>query len=95
MKKLDIFKNIAELAVSIGVGAVVGNAVKATTPEDLRVYSRFAVKLGGVIVSGIAVKQAQRYVRSEIDDIFKKVDPPIVEKPSKTNKSLKGVSDEA
>lgn len=89
MKKFDIFKNVAELAVSIGVGAVVGNAIKATTPDDLRAYSRFAVKLGGIVLSGIAVKQAQRFVRSEIDDIFKKIDPPVVEMP------LKETSDEA
>jgi len=81
MKKLDIFKSLADLAVSIGVGAVVGNAIKATTPEDLRIYSRFAVKLGGVVISGIVVKQAQTFVRSEIDDVVKKFDPPVAQKP--------------
>lgn len=77
MNKLDIFKNLASLAVSIGVGTVVGNVVKSTTPSDLKMYSRVAVRIGGFVLSAIAVHQAQNYVSNEIDNIMRKVDPPI------------------
>ena len=75
MNALPIVKLVAEGIASIGVGHVVSNAIKATTPEDLTRYQRVAVGVGSVVIGGIASKAASNYASgtiTEIVDFFKK-----------------------
>lgn len=75
MNALPLVKFVAEGIASIGVGAVVNNAIKATTPEDLTRYQTYAVAVGSVVIGGIASKAASNYATETVNSVagfFKK-----------------------
>lgn len=55
MNKLALFAQVAELGaigiMSAGVGAVVGNIIKFTTPTDLSIAKKISVGIGAVVIS--------------------------------------------
>lgn len=69
MNKLDIFKGITEVAVSIGVGAIVGNAIKITTAPDTKNYKKVAIWFGGYVLSHMVSQVASNYAVNEIDKV--------------------------
>ena len=73
MKKLDILKSVITLVASVGVGAVVTNAVKSTTPADLKVLNRIAVVIGSAAVSYVASDGAAKYFGSYVDEVTEMV----------------------
>lgn len=73
MKKLDILKGIAELAVSVGVGAIVGNTVKMTTPSDIHTLKRIAISIGSFALSSMVGDRVSSYVSEQIDETAERV----------------------
>ena len=69
MDILGITKNVVGFVASMGVGAVVGNAIKITTPPDLTRLSKFLVKAGTVTFVGISGVAASKYVENTIDEV--------------------------
>lgn len=61
MKTMQIVKAVSAFAVSIGVGAVVGNLIKSTTPGDINTFNKVLVGIGtfatGAVISDLASKQ--------------------------------------
>lgn len=68
MSKLGIFKGLAEFAVSAGTGAVVGNIVRATTPEDLTRLQKITLGIGAYALGGVLGDLSAKYITSQIDD---------------------------
>lgn len=68
MNILNIVKGGTELIVTIGVGAVVGNAIKATTPEEMKLVKKLSVGVGSVVLTSVAGDVASRYVNKQIDN---------------------------
>lgn len=68
MNTLNVVKGVAGFAASLGASAVIGNAIKATTPETLSTINKVGVVIGGVVVSGMVGTAASNFVRSEIDE---------------------------
>lgn len=84
MKKLEMLKSAVTLAASVGVGAVVTHAVKATTPAELRIANRIAVVIGTTAVSYAASDQASTYFGNYLDEwaeMIKKVKEGLSEIP--------------
>jgi hypothetical protein len=73
MKKLELLKSAITLAASVGVGAVVTNAVKSTTPADLKVLNRVAVVIGTTAVSYVASDHASTYFGNYVDELTEMV----------------------
>jgi len=73
INKLSLLKGVAELAVSAGVGAVVGNLVKATTPLDSGKIQKVMVSIGGWGLSGVLGDLSAKHVSSQIDNYAEKV----------------------
>jgi len=69
MNVLPIVKGAVGLVTSFGAGAVVGNAIKATTPTDMKLLSKISVSIGGVALSSIAGDQSARYIGEQIQAI--------------------------
>lgn len=69
MNKLALIKNTVSFVATIGVGAVVGNAVKHTTPGDLKKVSKVAVLIGGFVVGSMVNDAATKYAEKQVDDI--------------------------
>ena len=69
MNLFAIAKPVLSLATSMGVGTVVGNAVKATTPAALKTSQKVLVGIGGVAVSTIASHLAQSHIEQQVDNV--------------------------
>lgn len=70
---LGIVKGVAELAVSAGVGVVVGNLVKATTPFDSGRIHKITVAVGGYALGGVLGDLSAKYISSQIDGYAERV----------------------
>lgn len=68
MNIVPMVKGIVGLATSLGAGAVVGNAIKATTPENMKLASKILVGIGGATLSVIAGEVASAYIENQIQD---------------------------
>lgn len=75
MNTLGIFKIVAELAVSTGVGAIVSNASRAAVPENARLVKKVTIAIGTFVLSNLVADQAVKYTNEKIEsgiDEFKK-----------------------
>lgn len=79
MTKLETVKTAAKLVVSIGVGAVVGNAVKATSPNDMKAITKLAVMLGGCVLGSMVSDKAADYTEEKIDETVETIKEGIEE----------------
>lgn len=77
MDTFKIVKGISSLAVSVGAGAIVTNAIKATTPEDVKMIKKIVITIGGFAVSGIVADAASRYSNKTFDDAKKTYDETV------------------
>jgi len=73
MNKLELLKSAAELIVSIGVSSVVGNAIKASLPENTKVVRKVAVGIGGFVLSSMVGDMASKYATESIDEMAVKL----------------------
>lgn len=69
MKKIELLKTGAEIVVSIGVGAIVGNAVIFTTPLKVKAVQKACISVGSFVVSSMVSDKASDYVKDKIEDI--------------------------
>lgn len=69
MNKLEILKRTVETVVSVGVAAVIGNAIKSTTPVDIKTYSKVIVGIGGFVVSTMVKNEATKRTNNKFDEI--------------------------
>jgi prefoldin subunit 5 len=67
----DLLKSAVTLIASAGVGAVVTNAVKATTPDDLKIANKVFVMVGSMVVAHAVSDLASKYTSEQIDEIGK------------------------
>lgn len=73
MKKLELVKTGVGLVASVGVGAIVGNAIKATTPSDIKTISKLCVAVGSLVLTGILGDMASKYTDDQIDSMAETV----------------------
>ena len=68
MKKIEVFKTGACVVVSFGVGVIVGNIVKGTTPSDVRKITKLCIAAGSLVLSNVAGDIAAKYTEKKIDE---------------------------
>lgn len=73
MDAVKILHGTTKFVVSTGVGAIVKNAVKATTPEDIKKLSKLSVWVGTAVVSSMVAEAATKYTKEKIDSGIKAV----------------------
>lgn len=55
--------------VGTGIGALVGNLVKQSTPSDTKKYRKVAIFVGGYVLSSMLTDAASKYVNHNIDEV--------------------------
>lgn len=65
---IGLVKTGAGMALGAGVGVVVGNIVKATTPVELTRYQKLLVAVGTMGLSGVIADAASRRLEDRIDN---------------------------
>lgn len=80
--KFDNAVTIARFAtrtvVSSGAAAIVQNAVKATTPADIKKLKKLSIMVGTAAIGGIVAEAANKHVLKGFDDIVKTIKDVIV-----------------
>ena len=69
MNKIDMLKKGAQIVTTIGVGILISNAVKATTPDGVRRITKLCIEVGVFAISGAIAKAACKYTDKSIDEL--------------------------
>ena len=69
MGVLGLAKTVIGFVVSLGVGNIVGNAIKFTTPTTLRFLEKICIGAGTLVLCGVASDVALQYTESKIDQV--------------------------
>jgi hypothetical protein len=89
MKKIEMVKTVGAFIVSIGVGAIIGNGIKATTPAQVGTIKKVCTAIGAIVLSNMVGDAAVKYTEEKIDSavagITKMVDE---EKQEETEEEL-------
>lgn len=67
MNPITISKSVVDAVVGIGVGAVVGNAIKMSTPADVKLPTKICITVGGFVLSGLVAHHASKHATEQID----------------------------
>lgn len=97
MNWLGIGKALLGGVVSIGIGNIVGNIVKSTTPANLNTFNKVSIQIGAFVLSGAVSARAIEYMNNEIDSVVDQVYPRKEQsniKSEKTNDMSKDLSQE-
>ena len=73
MNPLNLIKSVVEIVVSVGVGSIVGNAIKQTTPANAHIVKRISVGIGGFVLSSMVSHHATNYTSKTIDETVEKI----------------------
>ena len=68
MKKLELIKTGVSIIVSVGVGAVVSNVIKTTTPDTTGTIKKVCIGIGSFVLSSMITDQATTYTETKIDE---------------------------
>lgn len=67
MTWLKVGKGLLGMFVSYGVGNIVGNIIKKTTPIDLNTFNKVSINVAGFAVASMISDKTITYLNEEID----------------------------
>jgi hypothetical protein len=73
VKKIELVKKTVVLVISVGVALVVKNAVRATTPLDVKGISKICIKIGTFALAGMISDKVADYTEEQIDDLIESI----------------------
>lgn len=71
--KFETAKQIFGLVVTAGVGAIVGNIIKHTSPPDMNLIKRACIGVGSLVLTGMVSDKAAEYANGEIDEVVSEI----------------------
>lgn len=87
MNPLAIIKFVANLAISFGIGNIVGNVIKENSPTNVNLVRKIAIGIGGFFLSSMITDMVTKHADEYIDDT--------AEKMRKLKQSLKALASKA
>lgn len=79
MTKIEMIKKVGTLVVSVGVGAIVGNAIKATTPSSINTINKVCIGIGGFVLTSMVCGMATKYTEAQIDETVNEIKKMVAE----------------
>lgn len=89
MDGITITKGIVKLVVASGVGTIIGNAVRATTPADMGKLDTIGVMVGSFFLGGMVAEKTAAYSGEVVDsvvDLYRSIRYFGKEQPNYTSK---------
>jgi len=80
MKVLTVVKGAGAIVISVGIGAIAANLIKATTPDDTRKIIKACIWAGSIFVSGFAARAAGDRFGDTVDEIAENIKKWLEEK---------------
>lgn len=72
MNYLGLIKQAVGLVVSLGVGAIVKNAIEHTTPGTVTAFKKVGISIGGIVLSMMVSDAATKFADGKIDEMSQK-----------------------
>lgn len=69
-KILTVVKVVGGIVISIGIGAVATNLIRATTPKNVKKITKICIEVGSFFASGLAAAKASEKFDCTIDTIM-------------------------
>ncbi|MCX7817549.1 MAG: hypothetical protein N2317_08610 [Syntrophales bacterium] len=79
MSKLELLKKAAGIVVSVGVGAIVGNAITSTTPDTAGTIKKVCIGIGAFVLSSMITDKVSEYAENKIDEAVAQIKGAAVE----------------
>lgn len=73
MKKLELIKTGVGIIVSVGVGGIVSNAIKSTTPDTAGTIKKVCIGIGSFVISSMLTDEATKYTDKKIDETVNQI----------------------
>lgn len=70
---LENIKRGAVFLCSVGAGLVIGNVIKATTPEKINIIKKCLIGAGGLTLSSMVGDKAGEYAEGVIDELSEEI----------------------
>lgn len=68
MKKIEMLKTGVKVVVSLGVGAIISNITKCTTPSETGKITKICIGAAGIALSGLLGDKVVDYTNKTIDE---------------------------
>lgn len=79
MKKVEVLKAGVGFIVGIGVGSIMGNAIKMVRPQDVGKFKDLCIGIGALALSSMVSDNVVDYVNEQIDTFIPKKDEEVTE----------------
>jgi predicted Na+-dependent transporter len=66
--KIEVVKTIVKIIVPVGVGAVISNAIKATSDDDKGIVQNIMVMVGSLVLTSMISDAATKYAETKFDE---------------------------
>jgi hypothetical protein len=73
MEIKSLVKVISGFIVSMGVGAIVGNTIKLTTPQSIGLAKKISIGIGGLVLSSMIGDYTSKYADKKIDETAEEI----------------------
>lgn len=70
---LPVLKTATDIVVSSGVGAVVGNAIRMSTPLDATTVQKGLIRVGGLALSSAVASATTKHTSGQIDSTIEQL----------------------
>lgn len=70
---LENVKMILGLVVTCGIGSIMGNIVRRTTPKDIGILNKICITIGGLVLGSMVCDSAGKYVDNQIDEVVRDI----------------------
>jgi len=67
MTKFEVIKSAGQIIVTLGVGAIVKNVVKTTTPTNTKGFSRICIIVGAFVLTDMVSDKVSDYAGERFD----------------------------
>lgn len=71
MTKIEIVKTVGKFVISVGVGTIISDAIKATTSSKNVGLKKLCVFVGGIVLGGMISESAITYAEKQVDEVVK------------------------
>jgi len=77
MNLLSVTKAVLSLITSTGVGNIVGNVVRVSTPANQSTFNKITTTVASFVLTGMIADKATEYLNEQIDGIFETKSKPV------------------
>lgn len=74
MKRIELVKTIGGIIVSVGVGAIVGNVINHTTPNNIGIFKKVCIAIGSLILTSMVGDKAVQYTEEKVTNAVKSIE---------------------